>query len=413
VNRGTFRVRLCDPAERKRSQQDIADYLSRSLKKFSSTKIFVNQEQTISASGGGARSGMPIRYVLQAPTYEKLQQYLPVFMDEVSNDPTFEAFDVDLKFNKPELIITPDRERARALNVSIADIAQTLGLAFSGSRFAYFNIDGKQYQVIGQFTKKYRDEPLDLEALYVKNSDGMMIQMDNLVNVTETISPPQLYHYNRYRSATVSATPVKGKTIGEGIEAMDAIAKRVLDPTFMTTLSGASRDYAESSSNITFAFILALVLIYLILSAQFESFIDPLIIMFTVPLAMAGALLTLTIFGQTLNVFSEIGIIVLIGLVTKNGILIVEFANQKREIGLPMIEAVREAAASRLRPILMTSLATMLGAGAKSRTPMGMVIIGGLLFSLILTLFVIPAIYTFLSRKRKKIKPHATETVTL
>jgi multidrug efflux pump len=411
VNSGFFRIKLSDPAQRKRSQQDISDYLTKKLKKFPSAKTFVVQEQTI--GGGGSKSGLPVQFVLQGQSFPKLQAVIPKFMEEVSKDPTFLVSDVNLKFNKPELIVIPDRERAKSLGVSIADIAQTLQLALTGQRFGYFNINGKQYQVIGQLDRQNRDQPLNLNSIYVKNKDGVPIQIDNLVKVTESISPPQLFHFNRYKSATVSASLAPGKTIGDGIKAMDRIAAKVLDKSFTTTLSGPSRDFAESSSNILFAFILALVLIYLILAAQFESFIDPLIIMLTVPLALAGAFLTLQIFGQTLNIFSEIGIIVLIGLVTKNGILIVEFANQKRELGMDAMQAAREAAAARLRPILMTSLATILGAvpiafaigaGSKSRTPMGMVIIGGLLFSLILTLYVIPAIYTYLSRKHKPIK---------
>jgi multidrug efflux pump subunit AcrB len=332
-----------------------------------------------------------------------------------------------LKFNKPELIITPDREKAKSLGVSVADIAQTLQLSLSGSRFGYFNREGKQYQVIGQFDRENRDEPLNLSSIYVRNNQGELIQLDNLVQVKESVSPPQLYHFNRYKSATVSAGLAPGKTIGDGIDAMDKIAAKVLEPGFTTALNGPSRDFAESSSNIMFALGLALVLIYLILSAQFESFLDPLIIMFTVPLAFAGAFLTLWMFGHTWNIFSQIGMIILIGLVTKNGILIVEFANHKREEGLPLMEAVREASAARLRPILMTSLATILGAvpiafalgaGATSRIPLGLVIIGGLLFSLILTLYVIPAIYTFISRtgnkkqKEKEIpEEHTTEYV--
>jgi multidrug efflux pump len=410
VNTGFFRIKLSDPGERNRSQQEIADYLTKKLKKFPSAKTLVVQEQTI--GGGGNKAGLPVQYVLQGQSFPKLQAVIPKFMEEVSKDPTFQVSDVNLKFNKPELIVIPDRERAKSLGVSIADIAQTLQLAFTGQRFGYFNINGKQYQVIGQLDRQNRDQPLNLSSIYVKNKDGLPIQMDNLVKITESISPPQLYHFNRYKSATISAALSPGKTIGDGIKAMDRIAEKVLDKSFTTSLSGPSRDFAESSSNILFAFILALVLIYLILAAQFESFVDPFIIMLTVPLALAGAFLTLSIFGQTLNIFSEIGIIVLIGLVTKNGILIVEFANQKRELGMNAMQAAREAAAARLRPILMTSLATILGAvpiafaigaGAKSRTPMGMVIIGGLLFSLILTLYVIPAIYTFFSRQHKPI----------
>jgi multidrug efflux pump len=410
VNTGFFRIKLSDPGERNRSQQEIADYLTKKLKKFPSAKTLVVQEQTI--GGGGNKAGLPVQYVLQGQSFPKLQAVIPKFMEEVSKDATFQVSDVNLKFNKPELIVIPDRERAKSLGVSIADIAQTLQLAFTGQRFGYFNINGKQYQVIGQLDRQNRDQPLNLSSIYVKNKDGLPIQMDNLVKITESISPPQLYHFNRYKSATISAALSPGKTIGDGIKAMDRIAEKVLDKSFTTSLSGPSRDFAESSSNILFAFILALVLIYLILAAQFESFVDPFIIMLTVPLALAGAFLTLSIFGQTLNIFSEIGIIVLIGLVTKNGILIVEFANQKRELGMNAMQAAREAAAARLRPILMTSLATILGAvpiafaigaGAKSRTPMGMVIIGGLLFSLILTLYVIPAIYTFFSRQHKPI----------
>lgn len=413
MNTGIFRIALTDPHDRNRSQQEIADYLSKNLKSFPSAKLFVVQEQTISGGGGAAKSGLPVQYVIQSSDFKKLSAVLPKFMEEVGKNPTFMGFDVNLKFNKPELIVKPDRERAKALGVSVSDIAQTLQLSFSGQRFGYFNMNGKQYQVIGQLDRANRDQPLNLSSLYVKNKDGVPIQMDNLVKIEETNSPPQLYHFNRYKSATVSAGLAPGKTIGDGIEAMDQISKKLLDDSFSTSLSGPSRDFAESSSNILFAFALALVLIYLILSAQFESFIDPLVIMLTVPLALAGAFITLYAFGQTLNIFSQIGIIILIGLVTKNGILIVEFANHKIEEGLSVMDAAREAAAARLRPILMTSLATILGAvpiafaigaGAKSRIPMGLVIIGGLLFSLILTLYVIPAMYTFLSRKKNKKK---------
>jgi multidrug efflux pump len=416
VNTGFIRLRLTDPDDRERTQSQIADYLSAKLKKFPSAKTLVIQEQTISAGGGG-RTALPVQYVLQAPNFEKLQAVIPRFLQEVQKNPVFQVSDVNLKFNKPELLVVPDRERAKAMGVSISDIAQTLQLAFSSQRFSYFTMNGKQYQVIGQLERKNRDEPLNLSSLYVKNSEVVPVQMDNLVKVSENISPPQLYHFNRYRSATISAGMAPGKTIGDGIRAMDEIAAKVLDDSFSTNLSGPSRDFSESSSNIMFAFLLALLLIYLILAAQFESFIDPLIIMLTVPLALAGALLTLSIFGQTLNIFSEIGIIILIGLVTKNGILIVEFANHKREQGMSRMDAAREAATERLRPILMTSLATMLGAvpiafalgaGAKSRTPMGMVIIGGLFFSLILTLYVIPSIYTYLSRKKPLVQEQPT-----
>ncbi len=334
-------------------------------------------------------------------------------MEEVKESPVFQTSDVNLKFNRPEIDLAIDRDRARSLGVSVMDIAQTLQLALSGQRFAYFEMNGFQYQVIGQVDRANRDEPLDLTSLYVRNSRGRLVQLDNLVAMREESAPPQLYHFNRFKAATVSASLAPGRTIGDGIAEMDRIARKVLDDSFRTTLAGASRDYAESTSNIIVAFLLALVLIYLVLAAQFESFRDPLTIMLTVPLALAGALLSLWIFGKTLNIFSEIGIIMLIGLVTKNGILIVEFANQQKEKGAGLLDAVRFAAAARFRPILMTSLATVLGAlpialalggSAKSRVSMGIVVIGGLLFSLVLTLFVIPAMYTYISRERKAVE---------
>ncbi|MEW6469581.1 MAG: efflux RND transporter permease subunit [Bacteroidota bacterium] len=412
VNTGFIRLRLKDAEERERSQQEVADHVNRLTRKYSEARVFVIQEQTIS-SGGGPRGGQPVQFVLQAPNFQKLQEVLPKFMEEASRHPVLTGVDVNLKFNKPELNIMPDREKANALGVSEIDIAQTLQFALSGQRFAYFTMNGKQYQVIGQVSRQNRDEPLDLQSVYVRNNKGELIQLDNVVKIEELSSPPQLYHYNRYQSATVQAGLAPGKTIGDGIEAMREISDKLLDESFSTTLTGPSRDFEESSSNILFAFVLALLLIYLVLAAQFESFIDPFIIMLTVPLAIAGAVLSLWYFNQTLNIFSQIGIIMLIGLVTKNGILIVEFANQIREKGKSLHESIREAAAARLRPILMTSIATALGAlpialalgaGAKSRMGMGIVVIGGLLVSLVLTLYVIPAIYSFkeyLSKEKK------------
>jgi multidrug efflux pump subunit AcrB len=347
--------------------------------------------------------------VIQAPDFERLKDKLPLFLEKARKNPIFQGVDVNLKFNKPEILLTIDRERAKALGVSVLEVAQTLQLAFSGQRFAYFTKEGKQYQVIGQFDRANRDEPVDISSIYVRSETGASVRLDNIVTMKEESSPPQLYHYNRYQSATVSAGLAQGKTIGEGIEVMQEIAQEVLDESFSTELSGASRDYAESSSNTSFAFILALVLVYLILAAQFESFRDPITIMITVPLALAGALLSLWLFNQTLNIFSQIGTIMLIGLVTKNGILIVEFANQLRESGLSISQAVLQASVSRLRPILMTSLATALGAlpialalgaGAESRVGMGIVVVGGIMFSLILTLFIIPAVYLYLTGKK-------------
>ena len=407
VNSGFVRLALKDASERKRSQQQIADLISKNAKDFTQGKIFVIQQQTISA--GGSRGGLPVQYVLQAQNFDKLKEKLPLFMDEVAKSPVFQGFDTDLKFNKPEINLTVDRDKAKNLGISVADIAETLQLALSGQRFNYFTMNGKQYQVIGQFSRENRDEVLDIKSIYLRNDRGELIQLDNIVSFQEESSPPQLYHYNRYQSATVMAGLAQGKTIEDGIKEMERISKSVLDDTFSTSLTGASRDFQESSSNIMFAFLLALLLIYLVLAAQFESFIDPFTIMLTVPLALAGALLSLWYFNQTLNIFSQIGIIMLIGLVTKNGILIVEFANQLKEKGMNTKEAILHASESRLRPILMTSIATALGAlpialafgaGAKSRVGMGVVVVGGILFSLILTLYVIPAIYSYLSKDK-------------
>lgn len=413
VNTGFVRIMLTTPENRKRSQQQIADMVTKNLKGLDNARAFVIQDQTINGSGG-SRAGLPVQYILQNQDFGKLQQFLPKFMEEVSKNPTFMGMDVNLKFNKPELVVTIDRDKAKSLGVSIQSVAQMMQLAYSNLRYGYFTMNGKQYQIVGQVDRENRDQPLDLKMLMVRNDQGRLIQLDNVVKVIEQSSPPQLYHYNRYKAATIQAGLAPGKTIGDGIKEMDKIAKKVLDESFTTDLTGPSRDFSESSSNTTFALLLALVLIYLVLAAQFESFVDPFIIMLTVPMAIAGALISLWYFNQTLNIFGEIGIIVLIGLVTKNGILIVEFANQRKEQGLSVLDAVKDSAVSRLRPIMMTSLATMLGAlpialalgaGAKSRMSMGIVIIGGLLFSGILTLYVIPAIYSFISKEHKESIP--------
>ncbi|WP_242916508.1 efflux RND transporter permease subunit [Pontibacter liquoris] len=407
VNNGMMRMALVSPDKRERSQKEVADYLTGLTRKYSEGRIMVTQQPTISVN---RRGGQPIQYIIQAPNFQKLEEKIPEFMEEASKDPTFTNVDVNLKFNKPEINISIDREKAQSLGVSVIDVAQTLQLSLSGQRFGYFLMNGRQYQVMGQFDRPDRNDPLDLTSLFVRSNTGELVQLDNLVTMTERSSPPQLYHNNRYMAATISAGLAPGKSIGDGIEAMDRVKAKVLDESFSTDLGGESRDFVESGSNTMFAFGLALLLIYLILAAQFESFVDPLIIILTVPMAVAGAMLSLWLFGQTWNIFSQIGTIMLIGLVTKNGILIVEFANQLREQGKPKMEAILEASEARLRPILMTSLAIALGAlpialalgaAAQSRMGMGIVIVGGTIFSLILTLFIIPAIYSMWSRERK------------
>lgn len=407
VNSGRMNITLSAPDERERSQATIARTLTRMTRKYAEARTNVSEQPTISVN---KRGGSPIQYIIQAPNFEMLRQKVPLFLDAASKDAAFSGVDVNLKFNKPELNVSISRDKAQSIGVSVLDVAQTLQLALSGLRFGYFMMNGKQYQVMGQFDQADRSKPGDLTSLYLRNSRDTLIQMDNVVDVTENSNPPQLYHNNRFMSATVSAGLAPGKSIGEGIDAMNSIAAKVLDPSFTTDLGGESRDFVESGSNTMFAFGLALLLIYLILAAQFESFLDPFIIILTVPMAVAGAMLSLWLFGQTWNIFSQIGTIMLIGLVTKNGILIVEFANQLKEKGMTVSDAIAEAAVSRLRPILMTSMAITLGAlpiamalgaASKSRMGMGVVIVGGTMFSLVLTLFIIPAIYSLWSKEHK------------
>ena len=403
---GMVRIMLVNLKERQRSQQQIADQLGSVLRKKTMARSMVLQQSTF----GGRRAGMPVQYVLQATSIDKLRKVLPAYMAKVMEDPMFQMADVNLKFTKPELRIHIDRAKASTLGVSTQNIGQTLQLVLSGQRFGYFFMNGKQYQILGDLERSDRNKPLDLKSLYVRNNAGSMIQLDNLVTLSEETAPPQLYRYNRFVSATISAGLTKGKTISQGLDEMDKIAKSILDETFRTALSGDSKDFRESSSSLMFAFMLALILIFLVLAAQFESFKDPLIVMMTVPLAVTGALIFLWYFDVTMNIFSEIGIIMLIGLVSKNGILIVEFANQRKRAGLSKFEAIKQAAAARFRPILMTSLATILGimplalgfgTGAQSRISMGIAVVGGMLFSTLLTLFIVPAMYSYVSSESK------------
>ena len=396
---------LKEPEEREASQAQIVNRITPVVMANTKARAFVAQPETIGTRG---LSSLPVQYVILAPELDDLKDAVPKFVERAQQDPTFTFVNVNLKFNKPEIELFIDREKARSMGINVRDIAQTLQLSISGQRFGFFIMDGKQYQIIGQVKRSDRDDPFDLKNIYVRNGSNELTQLDNLVTLNEQSSPPQLYRFNRFVSATVSANLAPGKTVADGIEAMDKVADEVLNERYLTALSGASREYQDSSSSLYFAFIFALVLIYLVLSAQFESFVDPFVIMFTVPLALAGAMLTLWYFGETLNIFSQIGIIMLIGLVTKNGILIVEFANQRKAQGLSVYEAIIGASEARFRPILMTSLSTVLGilpialalgAGAESRVSMGISVIGGLIFSAILTLYVIPAIYSYFTSK--------------
>ena len=403
------RIGLIPPNQRIRTQAQIASEIEQKVSRFIDARIFIIQEQTISV-GIASRGSLPVQFVLQNQDLEKLKSFIPKFLSELHKDRTFSNVDVNLKFNKPALDISLDRIKIKDLGLSTVDVIAAMKSAFSGGRLAYFIQNGYQYPVVAQVERSDRNKPMDITQLYVRNGRGEQIPLSAVLKIESNSNPSTLYHFNRYKSATVSASLAAGQTVGDGIKAMQAVSAHVLDPSFQTSLTGTSRDYAESSTNILFAFGLALILIYLVLAAQFESFIDPLAIMLTVPLAMAGALLSLWLFNQTLNIFSEIGMIMLIGLVTKNGILIVEFTNQKREQGYEKMKAVVDASTQRLRPILMTSLATSLGAlpialslgaASTSRIPLGIVVVGGILFSLILTLFVIPAVYTYISGKHE------------
>ena len=404
---GNIQIDLTNIAERHSSQMEIAENISKAIKSKTKARAFVRQQ----SSFGGRRGGMPVQYVLQATNIEKLQKVLPEFMARVYDSPVFQMADVNLKFSKPEARISINRDKANLMGISTRDIAQTLQYGLSGQRMGYFYMNGKQYEILGEINRQQRNKPSDLRSIYIRSENGEMIQMDNLVTLTESIAPPQLYRYNRFVSATISSGLSEGYTIGHGLDEMDRIAKEVLDDTFRTALTGDSKEFRESSSSLMFAFILAIVLIYLILAAQFESFKDPLIIMLTVPLAIAGALVFMHFGGQTMNIFSQIGIIMLIGLVAKNGILIVEFANQKQESGLDKMTAIAEASLQRLRPILMTSASTILGLiplvfasgeGANGRIAMGIAVVGGMLVSTLLTLYIVPAMYSYISTNRKK-----------
>ena len=405
--RGNIQIALNDIKERDRTQMEIAEELSQAVKKHTEARAFVQQQTTF----GSRRGGMPVQYVLQAMTIDRLEEVLPKFMEKVHESPVFQMADVNLKFSKPEARININRDKANLLGVSTRDIAQTLQYGLSGQRMGYFYMNGKQYEILAEINRQQRNKPADLKSIYLRSGTGEMIQMDNLVNINEEVAPPQLYHYNRFLSATVSAGLAKGKTIGDGLAEMDRIAAEVLPDDFRTALTGDSKEFRESSSSLLFAFMLAIVLIYLILAAQFESFKDPLVIMLTVPLAIAGALIFMTTTGQTMNIYSQIGIIMLIGLVAKNGILIVEFANQKQEAGISLREAIEQASLQRMRPILMTSASTILGLlpltyatgeGANGRIAMGVAVVGGMLVSTILTLYIVPAIYSYISTDRSK-----------
>jgi multidrug efflux pump len=417
VNSGIAFLMLTDAAERRRSQQQIAGQMAGIVRELTAARAVVSQPPTI---GGGGFGGLPVQYVVQAPSMARLEGVLPRFLEEARQQPEFAMVDVNLKFDRPELQVEIDRERAQSLGITARDISQTLQLALSGLRYDSFIRDGKQYDVIGQVARENRSQPVDLNSIYVRSRAGEPISLGNMVRFTEQTGPPQLFRFDRWISATVSAQMAPGFGIADGIAAMNRVAAGVLDPSFATTLDGEARDFAEGSTTLLYVFGLALILIYLVLAAQFESFRDPITILLTVPLALSGALFSLWYFGQTLNVFSQIGMIMLIGLVTKHGILIVEFANQRKAAGLSVRQAIEEAAAARFRPILMTACSTVLGilpiaialgAGSESRVPMGIAVVGGMVIGTALTLFVVPAVYTYITAAAAPLPPGVARSV--
>jgi multidrug efflux pump len=413
TNSGTLNLYLKEPKDRERTQKEVFAQLSKEVNNFYGVRAFPSQPPTIGSRFGG----QPIQYVIMANSFDSLTKILPIFLDEAKKSPVLQFVDANLKVNKPELALTIDRDKAINLGVSIQDVAQVLQSALASFRYGYFIKDERQYPIIGQLERDYRDKPSDLNNIYVRNKKGDLIQLSSLITLKEQATSPSRFRFNRFSSATITAAPTAGNTLADGLKALDEIKARVLNENYTTALTGESRDFAESSSSLVFTFLFAIVIIFLVLAAQFESFIDPFIILITVPLAITGAVLSLWITGQTFNIFSQIGIIMLVGLVTKNAILIVEFANQRKEQGLSKFEAVIEAAESRFRPILMTSLATVLGIlpialgfGAGSRVSLGIAVVGGLLFSTFLTLFIVPAIYSFISKKQSNIIEEKEET---
>lgn len=413
ANSGFLRVFLTEPSERERSQQEIAAALTTAMRDVTDIRAVVVQDPTIQGGGGGG--GLPLQFVIQAPGFEQLSEALPRFLEAARSHPAFTIVDENLKFTRPEVLVSVDRDRLRVLGVPFSEVAGALQLAFGETRLGYFQKDSRQYEVIGQLDGIYRERPSDLRAVQVRNASGELIPLGNLIEIKEQAGPPQRFRYNRWVSATVSAGLAPGVSMGDGIAAMRAIAAGVLDPSFSTDLVGEARDFEESGSSLLFVFILALLLIYLVLAAQFESFRDPFVILLTVPLSVFGALVSLQVFGQTLNIFSQIGLVMLVGLITKNGILIVEFTHQQMAKGQPLYDAVLHASQARLRPILMTTLtaafgmvpiAMAWGAGAESRRPMGIAVAGGLLFGMVLTLYVIPAMILLFAGKKQREGAH-------
>ncbi|GLK85075.1 efflux RND transporter permease subunit [Ancylobacter defluvii] len=404
VNRFLVMGRLKDWDDRERRQQDIVAATSPQLRRIAGVNAYANNP----ASLGASNNSRPIEFVLQTSgTYEELDEYVNQFLARVADYPGLVSVDSDLKLNKPEISVTIDRAKAADLGIDVAVLGRTLESLLGGRQVTRFEVSGEQYDVYVQLDASDRASPTTLDTIYLSSANGQMVQLANLVSVRETVAPQELKRFNQLRSATVSANLAPGFSQGEALAFLDQAAREVLPDTVRTDVAGQSREFRAAGQSLAVVFVLALGFIYLVLAAQFESFRDPVIIMLTVPLSMTGALAALYYAGGTLNVYSQIGLVTLVGLITKHGILIVEFANQQQEAGLDRRSAVIEAAVLRLRPILMTTgamvlgavpLALATGAGAESRQQIGWVIVGGMTLGTLLTLFVVPTVYSLIGR---------------
>ncbi len=404
VNSGFGRLSLRQPDQRTRSQEDIARALSRFTRNIPGAEIYVRSPATFTRG-----RGQPIQFIIENQDFDRIRNIIPTFLEKARARKELSGVEVDLVFNNPELSVEIDRNRAESLGVPVGDIASALQAALSGQRYGYFIRDGRQYEIIGQLKRSGRSAPDDLSRILLRSDKGELISLHNLAKLVESGAPPVRYRTNRFPSATIGADYAPGYSLGDALAAMEQVASDVLDDTFSTDVAGEAGEMTKTGTSLLFVFVLSLLLVYLVLSAQFESFRSPFIIMTTVPLALAGGLFALWVTDQTINLFSQIGLIMLIGLVTKNGILVVEFANQRMAAGLSPKDAAVDAATARFRPILMTTISTILGtlpiamamgSGAKSRIPLGIAVIGGLTVGSILTLYVIPAIYTWLAPRR-------------
>lgn len=407
--------KLIDWEDRDRTQMEIMNELQPKLRKVTGVRAFGNNP----GSFGQSARNKPVEFVIQTPeSYQKLQEYVDKLLEEAEKFPGLINLDSDLRLNKPQIEVDVDRERVADTGAGVQTVGRTLETLLGGRQVTRYNQNGEQYDVIVQVAPDDRRTPGDLNDIYVRGHNGSMVQLSNLVTVHETVAPKELNRFNQFRAATITGNVAPGYSLGEGLDFLEAAAERVLPPGVRYDFSGESREFKEAGSSLLFVFILALGFIFLVLAAQFESFIDPLIIMLTVPLSMTGALLALNLSGGTLNIYSQIGLVTLIGLISKHGILIVEFANSLQEQGKPLREAVVESAVLRLRPILMTTsamvagaipLAFASGAGAVSRQEIGWVIVGGMTFGTVLTLFVVPTAYTLLAKDRAKMQRHEDE----